>query len=82
MNKNISLALQISFDLLQHAMNLQALLGKAASENRDITDDELAALSDAGAIAGSRLDAAIKEAEEVTNSLQRQNFEGYLPTQS
>lgn len=63
MNPNIALALQISFDLLKHATDLQALLGKAAQENRDITSEELASLSSATDISAARLDAAIANAD-------------------
>ena len=58
-NTNIALALQIVFDLLQHASNLSALLGKALTENRDLTEEEIQSVVSADDVAKARLDAAI-----------------------
>ena len=58
-NTNVLIGLQISFDLLRSAMNLQASLGKAVTEGRDLTDEELNSFATRDDIAKARLETAI-----------------------
>ncbi|MES1993178.1 MAG: hypothetical protein V4457_06135 [Pseudomonadota bacterium] len=60
---NIDLVLSLALALLTHAGEISALITKAKSENRDITDAELQAVFDADALARARLTVAIAAAK-------------------
>lgn len=57
---NVLLAADMVNLLLQRAMKFQAVLKQAASENRDLTDEELDAMADQ---AGTSLDLARRRLE-------------------
>ena len=56
---NIGLALQITYDLLRHASQVSALIGKAVTEGRDLTDEEVGSIATSDDVARARLQSAI-----------------------
>jgi hypothetical protein len=60
---NIGLALQILYDLLRHANELSALIGKAHAEQRDLTEEEVSGVASADDLARARLQKAIDEVD-------------------
>ena len=61
---NVGLALQILYDLLRHASEVSALIGKANTETRDLTDEEVAGIAHSDELAKARLQAAIDAVDQ------------------
>lgn len=60
---NITLAVNLLVSLMEHAAAISQLIGRAHSEGRDVTQEELQTLFDADATAREQLAAAIAAAK-------------------
>lgn len=62
---NAAILVDLLLGLVDRASAISALLSKAKSEGRDVTEDELNGLAAADDVAKANLDAAIKKARGV-----------------